>query len=186
MAGEKVLVAYATKHGSTREIAEEIGHVLSAAGLVVDVKPAAQVRFVAPYQAVILGSALYANRWRLAARRFARKFKAQLKQKPVWLFSSGPLDHSADQGLLPPVKHAERVLHAVSAREHVTFGGRLAEDAPGLVERLMIKAGQTGEFRNFDRIREWAASISRELAAAVPTAARFVPSPEREAPPPPA
>ena len=58
----QILVAYATKYGATKEIAEKIGQVLRQAGLRVEVLPAAQVDTLAPYQAVVLGSAVYAGR----------------------------------------------------------------------------------------------------------------------------
>ena len=86
---DRVLVAYGTKHGATAEIAEAIGKALIAAGLGVDVRRARRVRSLAPYQAVVLGSAVYAGRWRRDAMRLLRR--AELRERAVWLFSSGPV-----------------------------------------------------------------------------------------------
>ena len=89
------LVAYCSKRGSTMEIAEWIGADLREAGVDVDVRPANSVKEVAPYDLVILGGALYMGRWHRDARRFARRHARMLRTRPVWLFSSGPLDDSA-------------------------------------------------------------------------------------------
>jgi len=66
----KVLVVYATKYGATAEIANEIGQVLCDKGLRADVLPADQAGDPAPYQAVVLGSAVYAGQWRKEAAAF--------------------------------------------------------------------------------------------------------------------
>src|SRR5438477_3803419 len=87
---QRVLVAYGTKFGSTAEIAEAIGTTLRVAGLEVDVKRAGQVGSLEPYRAVVLGSAVYVTRWRRDAMRLLRR-ERELKQREVWLFSSGPV-----------------------------------------------------------------------------------------------
>src|SRR5262245_60714321 len=104
----KVLVAYGTKNGSTAGIADMIAAELAADGVAVDVQPAAQVRSIDGYDAVVLGGALYAGRWHRDARRFARRYAAGLRTLPVWVFSSGPLDDSADTTQIPAVAQAAR------------------------------------------------------------------------------
>jgi menaquinone-dependent protoporphyrinogen oxidase len=161
-----VLVAYATHGGSTAEIAEWIGAELRAAGHDTRVRPAAEVEDVGDYSAVVLGGSMYAAGWHTDARAFAQRFAAQLAGRPVWLFSSGPLDQSADEGDLPPVPQVEAAMRALHARGHVTFGGRLTEEARGWLGFLahrMAGEGHTGDFRNPERIRAWARSISREV-----------------------
>ena len=69
MIGSRVLVAYGTKHGSTREVAEAIGEVLRKRAVEADVRPAAEVKDLSPYSAVVLGGALYTGRWHPDARR---------------------------------------------------------------------------------------------------------------------
>src|SRR5437016_11621099 len=96
MRPRRVLVAYGTKNGATAGIAQTIGETLREHGVSVDVCPAAQVRQVSGYHAVVLGGALYMSRWHRAAVRFARRYAGSLRGRPVWLFSSGPLDTSAD------------------------------------------------------------------------------------------
>ena len=86
---DRVLVAYGTKHGATAEIAQAIARALSAAGLEVDVQRARRVRSLERYRAVVLGSAVYAGRWRRDALRLLQR--SELGEREVWLFSSGPV-----------------------------------------------------------------------------------------------
>jgi menaquinone-dependent protoporphyrinogen oxidase len=162
--GARVLVAYATKHGSTREIAEEIGRVLRDAGLDTTVAPARDVVDLAPFDAVVLGSALYAAHWQRDANRFVTRNLAALQQRAVWLFSSGPLDRSADAGTLPAAPSVAITTDPIGARGHRTFGGRLLADTPGLDPHLLL-THPVGDFRDWDAIRGWAGGIAAELLA---------------------
>src|SRR6266536_3613757 len=106
MTASRVLVAYGSKGGGTAGIAETLGAALREDGLSVDVRPAAEVRDVSGYDAVVLGGAVYAARWHPEARKFARRHGRALRGRPVWLFSSGPLDRSAEAGEIAPVRSA--------------------------------------------------------------------------------
>ena len=86
----KVLVAYASKHGATKEIAEKIGEVLRQHHAEADVVPAHEVKDLTAYGAVILGSAAYIGLWRRQAVAFLKNNMAGLSARPVWLFLSGP------------------------------------------------------------------------------------------------
>ncbi|HEU4421703.1 MAG TPA: flavodoxin domain-containing protein [Pilimelia sp.] len=161
-----VLVAYGTMYGSTAEIAGWIAEEMRAAGFDVDVRPAAAVDDVDGYEALILGGAMYAAGWHVEARKFAKRFGLAFAGRPVWLFSSGPLDHSADEVDLPPSPYAKTAMHELRARGHVTFGGRLSDDARGwlgLVARRMAREGHSGDFRNPDRVRAWARDIAAHI-----------------------
>ena len=161
-----VLVAYATNGGSTAGIAEWITEELRDAGFAVDVRAAADVYDVAGYEAIVLGGALYAAGWHRDARHFAQRFTGQPELGPVWLFSSGPLDSSAEESELPPVPQAAEAMRALQARGHMTFGGRLSADARdwlGFVVRRMIIEGHDGDFRNPTRVRAWARGIAAEI-----------------------
>jgi menaquinone-dependent protoporphyrinogen oxidase len=160
-----VLVAYASKYGSTGEIAEVIGTVLREAGHVVDVRPARDVRSLAAWEAVVLGSALYAAHWQRDALRFVRRHLPGLQGRPVWLFSSGPLDDSASRGSLPVPDPVAAATADVGARGHRTFGGRLLPDTPG-VDPHILATHPSGDFRDWDAIRDWARAIAAELAGA--------------------
>jgi menaquinone-dependent protoporphyrinogen oxidase len=160
----RVLVAHASKHGSTAEIAEAIGAFLREAGLDVEVRPARDVASLAPYGPVILGSALYSAFWQRDANRFVRRFLPELQRRPVWLFSSGPLDHSAEFDDIPLTEHVAPDVTPIGARGHRTFGGRLLPDTPG-VDATLLATHRVGDFRRWDHIEAWARSIATELTA---------------------
>ncbi|MFD9789321.1 flavodoxin domain-containing protein [Streptomyces sp. NPDC059070] len=159
-----VLVAYGTTNGSTKEIAETVSDVLLKGGLTAQVLAASTVTSIAPYDAVVLGGALYAGRWHKDARRFVRHHRALLAGCPVWFFSSGPLDASASEKDLPPVSGVQRAMTRLGVRGHVTFGGCLREGAKGRMATMILRSGKGGDFRDFDAIKEWAGTISRDLS----------------------
>ncbi|MEU9188907.1 flavodoxin domain-containing protein [Streptomyces sp. NPDC048484] len=160
-----VLVAYGSKNGSTAQIAEHIGEVLTKEGLTVRVRPAAEVDELGSYDAVVLGGGLYAGRWQRDARRFARRHRKALTRLPVWLFSSGPLDASASEREIPPPPGVRRVSHRIAARGHITFGGRLEGDVRGRMARMIVESGKGGDFRDFEQITVWATTVAHTLAA---------------------
>ncbi|MFR9799115.1 flavodoxin domain-containing protein [Streptomyces sp. MS06] len=160
-----ILVAYGTKNGSTARIAESVADVLGKEGLTAEALPAAGVRDVTAYDAVVVGGALYAGRWHRDARRFLQRNRRALAERPLWLFSSGPLDASASERDIPPVPAVRRAMARLDAREHITFGGCLEEGAKGRLARMIIRNGKGGDFRDFARIEEWAAHVAGELTA---------------------
>jgi menaquinone-dependent protoporphyrinogen oxidase len=164
----RVLVAYATKYGSTREIAAFIGETIRGAlgdsAVELEVIEARAVRDVTGYDAVVLGSALYAAHWQRDANRFVTRHREVLAQRPVWLFSSGPLDRSADAGVLPATPAVAQLIGPIEPRDHRTFGGRLLADTPGL-DAQILATHPTGDFRDWTAIRAWATRIATELMA---------------------
>ncbi|MEV0321370.1 flavodoxin domain-containing protein [Streptomyces sp. NPDC050658] len=159
----KVLVAYATKNGSTAEIARTITEVLRKEGLEPGMRQISAAGNVQSYDAVVLGSPIYGGRWHRDARRFVGHHAQSLAKRPVWLFSSGPLDPSASERDIPPVPFVRRILIRINAKEHITFGGCLREGARGRVARMIIKSGKGGDFRDFEQITAWAQGIGARL-----------------------
>lgn len=164
----KVLVAYATKYGSTKEIAERIGQVLSGAGLAVEVKDAGQVNGLAGYGAVVLGSAVYAGQWRKEAAELLEKQAAALESLPVWLFSSGPTGEGDASQLMDGWKFPENLQETaerIQPEAIVLFHGVLKPDKMNLAEKLIVKSlkAPTGDFRDWDDIEDWAQEIVEEL-----------------------
>ena len=98
-----VLIAYGSKRGGTAGLAAMIGDAFADAGWEVDVCRAADVHDLTGFDAVVVAGALYMNRWHRDARRFVSRCGDRLRELPVWLVSSGPLDDSADAGDLPAV-----------------------------------------------------------------------------------
>lgn len=165
MPGTRLLIAYGSKHGATQGIAEELGEELRSKGVDAVVIPADRVSDVSDYDGVILGGAVYAGRWHVEARRCARRHAAELRKRSVWLFSSGPVDDSAERRDIPPVRGVARWMQRLGAREHITFGGALTEHTPGLIAHSMVRHGKGGDFRNPERIRRWADHIASQLGS---------------------
>jgi menaquinone-dependent protoporphyrinogen oxidase len=159
-----ILVAVASKHGSTREIAETVTDHLRANNLDVDLRNAGDVSEIDGYEAVILGSAIYAGSWLPEARDFATHFRSELAQLPVWLFSSGSLGADDPQPYDNPQQLAAP-LGAVPVRDHRVFVGKLDTDSLGFGERLIAKVVQApeGDFRDWEAIRNWAYAIATAL-----------------------
>lgn len=161
----RVLVAFATKMGSTGQIAESIAGTIRAAGLDVDARRAGEVLDLESYDAVVLGSALYAAHWQREANRFVNRNREGLRARPLWLFSSGPLDRRLAARNLPLTEHAAQVLGDLPWRDHRTFGGLLDPAVPG-VDAQILRTHQVGDFRDWAAIHDYAAAIAREILAA--------------------
>lgn len=159
----KVLVAYGSKRGGTAGVAEMIGEELEQAGMAAVVKPAREVTSVDGFDAVVLAGSLYAFRWHRDARRFAKRFAPRLRERPVWLVSSGPLDDSATTKEIPPVKQVARVMADIGARGHLTVGGRLEPDAKGFPASAMAKKN-AGDWRDREQVHRWVVSIAGALS----------------------
>jgi menaquinone-dependent protoporphyrinogen oxidase len=160
----KVLVAVASKHGGTQEIAYGIGQVLSGHGLTTDVKNVETDGDIGKYQAVILGSAVYRGSWLKSAKHFVNKHRDELTARPVWLFSSGPVGDP----LRPKPKDSvqvEEIMSKTKAREHHVFAGRLDRRSLNLSERAMIKTvgSSEGDFREWGDVIAWATEIAHAL-----------------------
>jgi menaquinone-dependent protoporphyrinogen oxidase len=161
-----VLVAYASRMGATEEIAEAIGGRLKLAGLSVDVLPCARRPTVANYDAVVVGSAIYLQRWEKAAKRLLEDQAGDLVSRPVWLFQSGPCGEGARTEQIEVQRKVAKLAARIGCAPPVTFGGRLTrESATGPISRWMASGSPlAGDFRDFDRIHAWADSIAEELA----------------------
>lgn len=169
-----VLVAYASKHGSTAEIAEAVAAEIRKQGLDADCVEAGEVDDIGGYDAVVLGSAVYMRRWQGDARRFLRAHRKALPGRPFWVFSSGPTgDPAEDDAAWQEPKRTIARAEELGARDHVVFGGRVSPEG-GRMERAMAE-GMAEEYRDrrdWDEIRAWAAGIAGELGAGAATEAQ--------------
>lgn len=158
-----VLVTYASKMGSTREIAEHVGARLTESGCAADVRSVDLVDSVDGYRAVVLGSAVYANRWRREALRFLHRFRHRLAARPVWLFESGWV--GSRPSVLVATPAARRWASRLGAPAPAVFGGRLDPDlATGPLDRTLAKA-LPGDARDWDAIRSWSDRVGHALTA---------------------
>lgn len=175
-----VLVAYATRHGATAGIAERIAGTLRGEGVHAVARPVEEVSQLEDYDAVVLGGAAYMFHWLKDATSFAKRHHAALRQRPVWLFSSGPLgtDQVDEEGqdvreAARPKEFAELTALLQPRGEAVFFGAYDPEQKPiGLGERVtrMMPAARdalpAGDFRDWERIDSWARQIAQQLSAA--------------------
>jgi len=167
----RVLVAAASRHDSTAEIASAIGRALTDAGLEVDLRPARDVASIAGYGAVVLGSGVYMGRWLPDATRIVELHGEELKARPVWLFSSGPIGSPDPKPVGEPPEVVEMAA-AIGAREHRTFTGRLDRGRLSLGEKVVVAAVRAadGDFRDWELIATWAGEVAEALRPAVPVA----------------
>jgi menaquinone-dependent protoporphyrinogen oxidase len=164
-----VLVTYGSKRGGTKGLAEMVATDLREEGLQVDLVAPNQVKRLDAYEAVVVGGALYAFRWHRAAKRFVKRHTDELRERPVFFFSSGPLDDSATTKAIPPVKGVRALMERVEARGHITFGGRLSPDAKGFPASAMAK-NKAGDWRDPAQVRAWVRSIAAIIRTEVPHA----------------
>jgi menaquinone-dependent protoporphyrinogen oxidase len=166
---KRVLIVYASCHGSTREIAEWIAARLSSRGVPADCVPVARAREVDRYDAVVLGSAIHNQAWLPEAVRFTRNHEATLTDRPVWLFSVG-----VPAALAPALrgwarregpKVTEPLRTKLHARGDRLFSGVFTPAQVPLASRILLRllGGHGGDFRDRPEIEGWADEIMRDL-----------------------
>jgi menaquinone-dependent protoporphyrinogen oxidase len=163
----RILVTTASKHGATQEIGDAIAAALESRGLEAFTRPAGEVDSLDGVDGVIIGSGVYAGRWLGPAKDLVRRFQAELRARPTWLFSSGPLGAAPAPGDVP-VDVAE-MTELSGARGHRVFAGRLAQEDVGFAERAIIKVVKApyGDFRDWPEINAWAVEIAEALRPAL-------------------
>jgi menaquinone-dependent protoporphyrinogen oxidase len=176
----RILVAYATRHGATRGIAERISQTLEQTGLDVTIQSVEAAGSLDQYDAFVVGSAAYMGRWIDAAASFVRRNREVLASRPVWLFSSGPVGtETVDAKGRDVIKASEPrefaefngAIHPVD--ERVFFGAYDPDAEPiGLAEQLgarfmclpgIREALPAGDFRDWPEIEAWAGGIAHKL-----------------------
>jgi menaquinone-dependent protoporphyrinogen oxidase len=161
----RIVIATASKHGSTIAIAGAIAQEMSAPGATAIVcEPSDDVAFDGA-DGVIIGSAVYLGRWMRTARRLVKRQAPELSRLPVWLFSSGPVADEPEPGVDP--SELERLMSWSGAIEHREFGGRLDMESLGPIEMLIATgAGVTdADHRDWTEVRSWAQSILQAVTA---------------------
>ena len=165
---DRVLVAYASKHGATAEVAEKIGQALREAGLPTDVLTVNRVGDLTPYKAVVLGSAVYIGQWRKEAVAFLKANEKALAGRPVWLFSTGPTGKGDPVELMKGwhfPKALQPIADRIQPRDIAVFHGALDQKKLSLVEKWMVKnvKAPLGDFRVWEAVNSWAAVIADTL-----------------------
>ncbi|MDP9494347.1 MAG: flavodoxin domain-containing protein [Actinomycetota bacterium] len=163
----RMLISVASKHGATAEIGQAMAEALIGHGIEVRVQAPESLDSVEGYDGVILGSAVYAGHWTAEAKDLVERCRSQFGNRAVWLFSSGPIGN-------PPKPEEEPVdvapiMEATGALGHVVFAGKLDRKVLSFGERAIVTAFRVpdGDFRDWERIKEWTSSIAEELKTRV-------------------
>lgn len=171
--GVTVLVAYASADGSTAEIARFIGDELTRRGARVEVQSVTDLPDPAPWDAVVLGSAIHNMSWLPVADEYVRRFRSTLANKDIWLYSvglgpalRGPIGRRI--GRATPRSTSELV-RSVHPRDHQGFAGVFDRKHTSRLTRAIYRAiggGRYGDLREWGQIRRWADDIAEALSAA--------------------
>lgn len=148
-----ILIAYASKHGSTQEIAKRIAEKLRQMEKEVEIRPVDAVENPESYEALVIGSAIYYGSWLKEAIEWVRRNQAVLAAHPVWLFSSGPLGTEIEDAEQQPKEIAE-FRETLGTHDQRIFFGALDHSHLSFAERMMVKAVQApeGDFRDWEAI----------------------------------
>ena len=167
-----VLVGYATRYGSTQQVAEAIAETLRESGLTVDLYPLRQVRSLAGYSAVVMGAPLFMFRWHKDARRFLSRHRQALTERPVAVFALGPVHEPYDE---EEWQNSRAQLDKELAKSPwfkpvalEMFGGKY--DPAKLRFPISLFAGEepASDLRDWTAIRAWAHDLVTKLEPALP------------------
>ena len=159
----RVLVAVASKYGATAELGQAIADTLAEAAVDTTFARLEHNPPADGYDAVVVGSAVYAGHWLKAAREWVERNGQQLAAVPVWLFSSGPVGD-------PPMPGEEtlnlaEISASTGALGHGYFSGKLERSGLKFTDKAIAAALRVpdGDFRDFDAVRVWADGIAQTL-----------------------
>jgi menaquinone-dependent protoporphyrinogen oxidase len=163
---KKVLIAYASKCGSTADIAAKIGEIMSGSNLQVDVKPVRDITDISGYSAVVVGSAVRFGQWLPEGVSFLKSNRDALQSIPTALFTV----HMQNTGDSAEAR-ANRDLYVKAAKEQITpkvekyFTGMIEMARLSFLERMVYKAvkAKDGDDRDWNDIQSWAAALPAGL-----------------------
>jgi len=163
MNAKSILLAYASRFGSTQEVAETIAVTIREAGLEVDLQLMQDVKSLDRYDAVVLGAAIYNAKWNADAHHFVMQHQNALSQLPVAIFTLGPLSTS-DAAKRNSRRQLDDELAKYPWLEPIAveiFAGKYDPSKPGLnfFERFV----PARDYRNWDAISTWARALSMQL-----------------------
>ncbi len=162
-----LLIAYASKYGSTKEIAHHIALIVRREGLSVDVKDVESVSSLQPYSALIVGSAIYFDNWLSAASEFLESFQEELAHKQVWLFSSGITGEGDFRKVIDWYypEALKDIIKTINPNDTALFGGKVDADRLELEDWLVNPSVRVemDDYRNWSEIEAWVLGIANAL-----------------------
>lgn len=186
----KVLVAYASKTGFTKGIAEFVCEKLRGRGIQADVQEVGAASNVGDYDAFVIGSAVYMFHWLKEGKEFLSRNQTVLAGRPVWLFSSGPVGTKATNAKGQDLREVSgpndigELRDSIRPRDHkMFFGGLDGSRLKGTVSLVygVIKRSQSvresmpeGDFRDWKEIEAWANGIADALQVQAPVSTSSV------------
>lgn len=166
-----ILVAYATRSGSTQEVAEAIAATLRERGLEVDIQPLREVQALDLYQAVVLGAPLYMFHWHKDALHFLTRYREALVQRPTAIFALGPL-HAEEKEFQEVQGQLEKELAKfpwLKAEAIAIFGGKFDPQKLSFPYNLFppLKNMPASDVRDWTVIRAWANELAAQFQPAL-------------------
>lgn len=164
----KILIAYASRAGSTGEVAEAIGEVLCDAGAAADVRLAKDVADVSLYRATVVGSAIYMGRWMSDAVKFVKRHRDPLARMPVAYFAVClTMKDDTEESRRTVAAYLDPVREMVQPVTEGLFAGRLDYSKLSFLYRLIVKTMGVPEedYRNWETIRAWARELVQQLGS---------------------
>ena len=164
-----ILIAYATRYGSTQEVAEVVAATLQEQGLEVDSLVMRKVRTLEQYRAVVLGAPLYMFHWHKDARRFLARHPQDLTARSVVIFALGPF-HAEEQEYQASRDQLAGDLAKFPWLKPETiamFGGKFDAAKLTFPYNLMpaLRRMPASDVRDWPVIRAWAAELAERLQA---------------------
>lgn len=167
-----VLVAYATRYGSTQEVAEAVAARLRESELTVDIQPMREVRSLSGYNAVVLGAALYMYQWHKDALRFLSRHRKALTERPVAVFALGPVHDPRDEKEWRDSRaQLDKQLAKYPWLAPVAIeilGGKFDPARLSFPMNKLAGKEPASDIRDWAAIRAWSSNISRLLSRQAP------------------
>jgi menaquinone-dependent protoporphyrinogen oxidase len=165
---DKVLIVYASRCGSTGEVAQAIAQELTAQGREVDVRQVGEVADLGGYQAVLVGSAVRFGKWLPKATKFVEEYRQTLGEVPTAFFTvhalaidDSPASQQKREAYLDPVHKF------LSPKREAFFAGKIDPARLNFAERTLASIIRVqGDLRDWDAIRRWARQVGQDLSAA--------------------
>lgn len=164
---KKILVAYATRAGSTAEVADVIGKTLAENGVFIDIKPVKNIKDIKGYQAVVLGSAVIKGNVLPEALEFVKRYKTELRTIPVAYFIvCMTLKENTEEKRKTANAYLEHLRNELTPVDAGLFGGKLNYSKLGFIDYIIVKYfinEPEGDYRDWNAIKEWANQLGKKL-----------------------